>query len=186
MKIVVIGASTGGPKALLNVVRRLPHNLNASAVLVQHLPIAFTQSLAGRLDRACPLPVTVLEHEKKLEKAHVYIVPGDRNMLVVTKKDGQKITYLIVAVQHPQPSISTAFASIAEHFGKDVIGVVLTGMGDDGLTGARAIKNFGGTVIAQDQKSSVVYGMPKAVRDIADIVLPLDRIASHIVELTKT
>ncbi|MFA6851225.1 MAG: chemotaxis response regulator protein-glutamate methylesterase, partial [Selenomonadaceae bacterium] len=178
-KLVAIGTSTGGPRALQNVITKLPKNMPCGVVIVQHMPPGFTKSLAERLDTISQIAVKEAENQEIIEAGHVYIAPGNYHM-VVQKKGMSKI---ILLNQDPplashRPAVDVLFDSVAP-FGKEVVSVILTGMGADGSQGMKKIKAAGGYIIAEDESTAVVYGMPKAVVDlgIADKVLPLQHVA---------
>lgn len=160
---VVIAASTGGPKALSEVVAHLPHGLSAAVLIVQHMPGDFLTSLAKRLSQLGPLPVTVARHEEPVLSGRVYLAPGDRHMTVSMRNT----TPVIVTDAGPvvcgvRPSADPLFSSAARVFGENLVGVVLTGMGRDGSDGLRAVRAAGGGAIVQDRASSIIYGMPRA------------------------
>lgn len=182
MKAIVIGASTGGPSALEELLKSLPGNLEAAVVVVQHLPLLFTTSMAERFRANMVLPVKQMEPGEELKPAHIYIAPGEHHFLITSPRNQ---IYIIPSHEKTNPSIDIGFTSVAEHFGPETIGVVLTGMGEDGVMGCKAIKQVGGHVIVQDEESSTVFGMPKAVAiaGFADEVLPLNKIATKLIEL---
>ena len=160
---VVIAASTGGPKALSEVVAHLPERLGAAVLIVQHMPHEFLVSLARRLSQLGPLPVTVAKNNEPVHAGHVYLAPGDRHMTVELR--GKKI--IICTNSNPpvcgvRPSADPLFTSAANVFGENLVGVVLTGMGRDGSEGLRAVRAGGGGAIVQDRASSIIYGMPRA------------------------
>jgi two-component system chemotaxis response regulator CheB len=186
-KLVVIGTSTGGPKALQSVITKLPKNLPCGVLVVQHMPPGFTRSLAERLDTISEIAVKEAAAHDRIRAGQVYIAPGNYHMIVQPNGAGREI----VLNQDPplashRPAVDVMFDSVAQ-FGKDVISVIMTGMGCDGSAGMRKIKSAGGYIIAENEETSVVYGMPKAVVDmgIADEVLPLQDIARSIVEAVK-
>lgn len=180
-KLVVIGASTGGPVAVTEVVQKLPANFPVPIVIVQHMPPNFTQALADRLDRQCPLLVSEARDGDTLQPGRVYIAPGGQQLMFT--RSGIKILPGDERVNY-KPSVDIAFASAANTFGAAVLGVVLTGMGTDGCEGARVLKQKGATLWSQDQASCIVYGMPKAVAvaGLTDLVLPLAAIGQRLVE----
>jgi two-component system chemotaxis response regulator CheB len=174
-RVVVIAASTGGPRALGEIIPHLPDNLGAAVMVVQHMPREFTRTLAHRLDLMSHLPVAeAIDGETVLEN-HVYLAPGGVHM-TVTGELGNSTVHLDTSptVWGVRPAADPLFRSAAEVFGSNVIGVVLTGMGCDGAEGLRRIRAAGGTAVVQDQESSIVYGMPQAALELAGA----DRIAS--------
>lgn len=182
-KLVVLGTSTGGPKALQTVIGGLPKNLPSGVLVVQHMPPGFTKSLAERLDEISQISVKEAGNHDIIEKGHVYIAPGNYHMTVVNGARGREI----LLNQDPplgtlRPAADVLFNSVAP-LGKDIVSVILTGMGADGAAGMKAIKKHGGYVIAEAEETCVVYGMPKAVIDqgLADEVRRLPEIAGAIV-----
>jgi two-component system, chemotaxis family, protein-glutamate methylesterase/glutaminase len=182
-EIVAIGASTGGPRALASLLERLPRDLAAPVVIVQHMPPLFTRSLAERLDGSTPLRCAEGEDGAVLEAGTVWIAPG--NWHVNVAREGGTAT-LRLSGDPPEnscrPAVDPLFRSVADVYGAGALGVVLTGMGQDGLKGAERIKKRGGTILAQDESSSVVWGMPGAIvrAGLADRVLPVRDIAAEI------
>ena len=160
---VVIAASTGGPKALSEVVAHLPEYLDAAVLIVQHMPGDFLGSLARRLSDLGPLPVSVARHGEPVLIGRVYLAPGDRHMSVARKGDCPVIRIdngpMVCGVR---PSADPLFSSAARIFGENLVGVVLTGMGRDGSDGLRAVRAAGGGAIVQDRASSIIYGMPRS------------------------
>ncbi len=187
-KLVAIGTSTGGPQALQSVITRLPGNLPCGVVIVQHMPAGFTKSLADRLDSISEISVKEAEHDEIIKAGQVYIAPGNYHMRVAPVAGGGR---KILLSQEPpvgnhRPAVNVMFDSVAQ-FGKDLVSVIMTGMGCDGCEGMKKIKATGGYSIAQDEPTCVVYGMPKAVVDagLADEVRPLGKIAEAIVEAVQ-
>lgn len=181
--VVAIGASTGGPRALADVLGALPADFPVPVLIVQHMPPLFTRHLADGLSSQCELPVREAEHGVALEPGTVWIAPGDHHMTV--GRDGPALRLWLD--QGPsenacRPSVNPLFRSVADTFGLGALGVMLTGMGQDGLEGCARIRSARGQVIVQDEASSVVWGMPGSVAraGIADRVLPLEKIAGEI------
>ena len=186
-KIVVIGTSTGGPQALQAVVTRLPGNLPCGVVIVQHMPAGFTKSLAERLNSISEIAVKEAEQDEIIRPGQVYIAPGDYHLRIAPAGVERKIVLSQEArVGNLRPTVNYMFDSSAQ-FGRDVVSVIMTGMGADGCEGMKKIKATGGYSIAQDESSCVVYGMPKAVVDagLADEIRPLNKIAEAIVEAVR-
>lgn len=184
-KIVAIATSTGGPRALQEVISTLPSNLDASVVVVQHMPAGFTRSLAERLDSISAVRVKEAEDGEKLSAHTVYIAPGDRHLKVEKTPGGYGIKLDDSARYNGhKPSADVMYDSIARMGIKNVVGVIMTGMGSDGAAGLRAIKKNGAFNISQDEKTSVVYGMPKAAVKIGvvDIVVGINNISEEIVK----
>lgn len=183
-KLVVLGTSTGGPKALQSVVPMLPKNLPCGVLIVQHMPPGFTKSLAERLDELSEISVQEAKNHDLIEPGHVYIAPGNYHMVVAQGTKGREVELN----QEPplgtlRPAADVLFKSVAS-LGPDIVSVILTGMGQDGAVGMQNIKKHGGYIIAEAESTCVVYGMPKAVVDlgIADEVLPLQKVAAAIVK----
>ncbi|MBU1128986.1 MAG: chemotaxis response regulator protein-glutamate methylesterase [Candidatus Omnitrophica bacterium] len=183
-KIIVIGASTGGPQTLETILRAIPKNLPAPVIIAQHMPTAyFSESLAEHLNKASDLEVKVAEAGEELRSGKVCIAPAGSQTEVETQKRKVVITLTKAKPDILTPSIDAIMRSAAEVYNHNAIGIILTGMGQDGLEGMRAIKLSGGETIAQDE-SSLIFGMPKAVIDagLADKVLPAERIVDAMVE----
>ncbi len=183
-RAVFVAASTGGPRALAEMLRGLPADLPVPVVIVQHMPAMFTGYLAHGLRSQCALEVSEAWPGARLEPGQVWIAPGDRHLPVRLWTRGLEAQL----DQGPhengcRPSADPLFRSAAQAFGHAALAVVLTGMGQDGLAGARAVRDAGGTVIAQDEASSVIWGMPGSIAraGLAERVLPLDAIAAEIV-----
>ena len=187
-KLVVLGTSTGGPQALQTVITRLPKDLPCGVVVVQHMPAGFTKSLADRLDSISEIAVKEAENDDIIKPGQVYIAPGNFHLRIAPIAGGGR---KIVLSQEPpvgnhRPAVNVMYDSAAQ-FGKDLVAVIMTGMGSDGCEGMKKIKAQGGYSIAQNEESCVVYGMPKAVVDagLADEIQPLGKIAEAIVEAVR-
>ena len=184
---VVIGTSTGGPNALTKLLTALPDDFPLPILIVQHMPPTFTPMLAKHLAQDTGRPCSEAIDGGMIERGHTYVAPGDYHLLVDKQAD-QMITRLNQGPKehYCRPSVNPLFESAADWYRKSLLAVMLTGMGDDGIEGTRKVVGSGGQVIAQDEASSVVWGMPGAVvnENLAQSVLPLDEIASEILELT--
>ncbi|MBO6179672.1 MAG: chemotaxis response regulator protein-glutamate methylesterase [Selenomonadaceae bacterium] len=183
-KLVAIGTSTGGPQALQKVITRLPANLPCGVVVVQHMPAGFTKSLADRLNQISAIAVKEAENDEVIEPGHVYIAPGNYHMRIsLTGAERKIILGQDPPVGNHRPAVNVMYDSVAP-IGRDLVAVIMTGMGCDGCEGMKKIKAGGGYSIAQNEDTSVVYGMPKAVVDagLADEIRPLEDIAKAIVE----
>jgi len=183
--LVVIGISTGGPNALAALIPYLPADLRAPVLIVQHMPPLFTQSLAKSLDAKSALSVKEAEDGEVIRKGGVYIAPGGRQMKIAAGSGAD--TVLRITDEPPEhnckPSVDYLFRSVANQYAGRTVAVIMTGMGSDGVTGLRLLKRRGAHVIAQDEASCVVFGMPgEAVKaGVVDQVVPLGRIAEEIV-----
>jgi len=185
-KVVVIGVSTGGPTALGAILPELPAGFPLPVLVVQHMPPLFTRLLAERLHSTCRLPVEEASQGVPVEAAKILIAPGDFHLKVVSNAGGVRVCLDQSPPQNScRPAVDALFRSIGEVYGGAVIAVVLTGMGQDGLRGAELLKAQGASVLAQDEASSVVWGMPGAVVNagLADRVLPLDQVVPEILRL---
>lgn len=184
-KIIAIGTSTGGPKALQDVIPNLPGDLQASVLVVQHMPPGFTKSLAERMDGISQMRVKEAEHNDILLPGWVYIAPGNYHLRVV--RDGYDFRIKLgddELVSGHRPSVDAMMASLSELNMSDIIGVIMTGMGSDGAKGLKLLKEQRTFVIAQDEESCVVFGMPKsAIRlEAVDKIVSLDGIADEIIK----
>ncbi|MDH5599289.1 MAG: chemotaxis-specific protein-glutamate methyltransferase CheB [Cyclobacteriaceae bacterium] len=165
-EVVLIGASTGGPGAVEIIIKRLPANLPVPVVIAQHMPDRFIHSYAERLDKLTTQKVKVAEKGEELLPSTIYVIPGTSNTKIAPSSLNGRPSFIASSKKYKEfnnPSIDCLFESACEVYGKKIISVVLTGMGRDGTLGSACIKNSGGFTIAQDENSSVVYGMPKSV-----------------------
>ncbi|MGK0248584.1 MAG: two-component system chemotaxis response regulator CheB [Oleispira sp.] len=179
IEIVIIGTSTGGPAALQTIFKNIPVSFKKPIIIVQHMPGSFTKAFAERLNKISPLTVTEAQHGEKLKPGHVYVAPGGMQLMLDNRNGGSihihesddRISY--------RPSVDITLASVAKHFGRKALAIILTGMGSDGKEGAQLLKQAGGTIWAQDEESCIIYGMPMAVikAGIVEKVLSLDAIA---------
>ena len=182
-KVVALGTSTGGPQSLQRVIPLLPADLGVPVVVTQHMPPNFTQSLASRLNTLSKVEVVEAQGKEKLEPNVVYIAKGGYHLKF--KKVGPSV-YTELSTEPSNvfniPGVDVMVDSIAELYGKECLGVIMTGMGSDGCKGLTNLKRMGGTIIAQNEPSCIVYGMPRAVVEagIADEIVPLDEIAARI------
>jgi two-component system chemotaxis response regulator CheB len=183
--VLSIGASTGGPPALQHILTSFPQNFPVPIVIAQHMPKLFTQSFARRLNGLSQIEVKEAEDKEPLRPGLALIAPGDVHMGL--KKNGKDITVDFVkdAQYVYRPSVDHLMFSTAQIYDSSAIGVILTGMGNDGLVGLKELKRRNGFVIAQDEETCVVFGMPKAVinANIADVVLPIERISEEIIRV---
>lgn len=183
-EIVAIGISTGGPQTLTKILPKLPKNFPAPIVIVQHMPPMFTKSLADDLDRRCQLKVMEATQGQPVRAGEILIAPGGRQMRVAKQAAGAVIQLTDDPPERNcKPAADFLFRSVATNFGPRALGVVLTGMGDDGTEGARLMKAAGAPIFTQDEATCVVYGMPKSIVDngLADEVLSLDRVHDHLI-----
>lgn len=187
-QIVAIGTSTGGPRALQEVLVRLPGNLPCGIVIVQHMPPGFTKSLSDRLNSLSSLHIKEAEHNDIVQSGVAFIAPGDYHMLL-EREGGKTVIKLNQAppVGGHRPAVDPMMESVAKIYGSRAIGVILTGMGHDGSKGMQAIKSQRGQTIAEDQTTAVVYGMPKSAIElnVVDRVAPLPDIAAEIIRAVK-
>ena len=184
--VLVIGSSTGGPEALARVLPALPASFPVPVLVVQHMPPVFTRQFAQRLDRLSALRVTEAADGVPLQPGTVHLAPGDHHLVV--RAGGRGLATALNQAPPEnfcRPAVDPLFRSAVAAYDGAVLGVVLTGMGSDGRDGAAAIRRAGGSVLVQDQATSVVWGMPGAIATagLADAVLPLDRIAETVVRL---
>ncbi|MEI6893416.1 MAG: chemotaxis response regulator protein-glutamate methylesterase [Colwellia sp.] len=185
-KLLAIGTSTGGPIALQKILLQLEQDFPLPIIIVQHMPKAFTGAFASRLNSICKISIKEAEDGDVLRAGHAYLAPGGRQMIItgnenlakikVIDDDSPKISY--------KPSVDISFGSAAKTFGGKVLGIILTGMGADGMEGSRMLKKNGATIWSQDEQSCVVYGMPQAIDSagLSDFSLPLNAVAASIIK----
>jgi two-component system chemotaxis response regulator CheB len=187
LRVVVIASSTGGPPAIQNILQSMPSDYPAAILVNQHMPAGFTALFSRRLDQMVALRVKEGEDKETL-KAGVYIAPGSSHM-AMEKRRGKVSLRIVPAAPTDRyvPSADRLFQSAAEVFGSGCIGIVLTGMGEDGVNGLSSLKGAGGKIIAEDESSCVIYGMPKAAveRGLADRVLPLKDISGVLMRMSR-
>ncbi|MCT4606742.1 MAG: chemotaxis response regulator protein-glutamate methylesterase [Marinisporobacter sp.] len=185
-KIVAIGTSTGGPRALQDVIPYLPKDIPASIIIVQHMPAGFTKSLAERLNNLSEIYVKEAENNDKLLPGHAYIAPGGYHLKIIKYASDYKVSLTKDApVSGHRPSVDAMMNSLAQLEIDNLIGVIMTGMGSDGAVGIKNIKEKRGYTIAQDEATCVVYGMPKSAVNLGciDEVVPLQNIAQVITKI---
>jgi two-component system chemotaxis response regulator CheB len=184
-EVLSIGASTGGPPALQSILAALPENFPLPIVIAQHMPKLFTQSFAQRLNAVAKIEVKEAEDREPLRPGKVLIAPGDVHMAV--RRKGNEVSVELTSEKKYiyRPSVDLLMQSVGESYGSRAIGVILTGMGNDGLVGVTLLKQKGGYVIAQDEETCVVYGMPRAVVNarLTDAVVPIDRVPDEIMRV---
>ncbi|MFP5239531.1 MAG: chemotaxis response regulator protein-glutamate methylesterase [Acidobacteriota bacterium] len=181
--VVAIGVSTGGPPAVQKVLSALPADFPASIIIAQHMPAAFTGPFAKRLDSVCQVSVKEAETGDRLAPGKVFIAPGGKHLKLHQKVSRVEIEITTEPAEALyKPSANVLVASAAEAVGKRALGVILTGMGSDGLEGVKVLKQKGGRVLAQSDATCVVYGMPKAIVDagLADEIIDIDDMAQAI------
>jgi two-component system chemotaxis response regulator CheB len=186
-KVVAIGVSTGGPNALGAILPELPAGFHLPVLIVQHMPPLFTRLLAERLESTCRLTVQEAVQGESVEKGKILIAPGDFHMRLTSNGGGVRVCLDQSPPENScRPAVDVLFTSVAEVYGGAVIAAILTGMGQDGLRGARILKGKGASILAQDEASCVVWGMPGAVvnENLADRVLPLNQVVPEILRAT--
>ncbi|OJF93924.1 chemotaxis response regulator protein-glutamate methylesterase [Alkalibacterium sp. 20] len=184
LEAIAIGASTGGPKALVHVIQSISEHLDIPVFIVQHMPEGFTASFAQRLDTLTSVNVVEAQENMRIKPKMVYLAPGGKHMIV-------KNNYIKLnedpKIHGVRPAVDYLFESVAEAYGENTLGIILTGMGNDGANGCQAIKQAGGYILSQDKGTSIVYGMPRVVyeRGLSDQVGSLYQIADIIKEMTR-
>ncbi len=185
IEIIAIASSTGGPPAIQAILTSLPRDLGAGIIISQHMPQGFTRSFAERLDRLSPFSVSEAEEGDDIRSGRVLIAPGGTHLIVHKRREGLKVELLErIHADKYVPSADRMMVSAAEACGAGVLGVVLTGMGNDGSEGVKAIKRHSGQVLAESEESAVIFGMPQeAIRTgMVDKVLPLGKMAAEIAD----
>ncbi len=186
-KLIALACSTGGPKALQSVIPKLPKDLDAPMILVQHMPVGFTKSMANRLNEVSNIKVKEAEHGDKLEKGWVYVAPGGKHMEIAKNSDGSHKVVLndMPAIGGLKPCANITYDSLSKSGFDEVVCVVLTGMGADGTNGILSLGHHKPIhVISQNAETCIVYGMPKAIEEsgVVDDVVPLEKVAETIVK----
>jgi two-component system, chemotaxis family, protein-glutamate methylesterase/glutaminase len=189
-KLIVIGASTGGPQALSIVLKSLvPAIEHVPVFIVLHIPPEFAEVIASHIERVTNKPTHPAKHGDEVRKGHIYISPGSVHLAISRFGEGATVALLDEPPENfCKPSVDVLFRSAARAYGEQVIGIILTGMGSDGLAGSRAIVAAGGMIIAQDAASSTVWGMPRSVvnEGLAHAVLSVDVIGPTINNLIRS
>jgi two-component system chemotaxis response regulator CheB len=183
IRYLVIGASTGGPNALQKILERLPESLSIPVICVQHITDGFIESLVTWLDQSTKLKVKIMEDNEVPVSGRVYFPKNQRHLVI--DANGKLKESREVSINGHTPSINITFKSFATHRGSSTLGVILTGMGDDGASGLLSIKHMGGKTIGESENTCVVYGMPRVAHEIGalDFQLPLDNITEKIMSL---
>ena len=186
--IVVIGASVGGPRTITTILKELPGNLTVPILVVQHLSSHFTEAFVDNLDQECNLRIKVATNRETMQPGVCYIAPGGKHMEIgVENKRPFIIIYKGTPVNFCMPSIDVLFFSAARIYKERAMGIILTGMGSDGVEGLGAIKNSGGNTVTESEETSILYAMPKfaAEKGFADLILPNHDIHNKILEFSK-
>lgn len=187
--LLAIGTSTGGPVALQKILTQLPQDFPLPIIMIQHMPATFTFAFASRLNSLCKINVKEATNGEILKPGCAYLAPGGRQMLILGTESAAKIKVVEDTSEKItfKPCVDVSFGSAAKVFGGNVLGIILTGMGADGREGSRMLKAKGATIWAQDEQSSVVYGMPQAVTTagISQLSLPIDEFANAIMKEVK-
>ncbi|MHA1988014.1 MAG: protein-glutamate methylesterase/protein-glutamine glutaminase [Promethearchaeota archaeon] len=189
-KLIVIGTSTGGPRTLKFILKKIPQDFPSPILIVQHLDPYFMKQLSKSLDQVCTIKVKIAEDGEKILPGNVYLSPGGRHMKVVARSSKPYIkTFDDKPVNFCKPSVDVLFFSAAEVYKSHTLGILLTGLGNDGAQGLKAIKSKGGITIAESEETSVIYGMPKAAVKIgavtANNILPNYKINDYMIKFAK-
>jgi two-component system, chemotaxis family, protein-glutamate methylesterase/glutaminase len=187
--IVAIGVSTGGPKVLEELIQHIPKHFSVPIVIVQHMPPIFTRMLAESLSQRTALRVREAAGGEIIKGGDIWLAPGNKHLKLELNRDGNTVIKLSNGPKENscRPSVDVLFRSVANIYGRKALGIILTGMGQDGLLGAVSIRRNGGQIIAQDEKSSIVWGMPKSVIDAnqASMVLSIKEITEFLKKMNK-
>jgi two-component system chemotaxis response regulator CheB len=186
-KLVIIGASAGGPRALTDIMPLFPPDTPAPIIIVQHMPSVFTRSFAERLDILCGMKVKEAEESEELQPGRILVAPGERDV-IISMEYGKTGRVELMNSQNKTgatPRIDITMITAAETYGSEAIGVIMTGMGSDGAQGMEMIKKNKGATIAQDEDSCLVFGMPRVAieRGLVDTVVPLEKIPEAVLNL---
>lgn len=183
-KMVIIGASTGGPRSVDRILSELPRSISVAVLVVQHIHPEFIPSFVERLQCRSPLDISTAQKDDIITPGQVLVAPGGCHTTIVQNDSFRKIRLNRRKSLHT-PSIDMAMESAADAYGEDVLGVLLTGVGDDGARGMKAIKDAGGSTIAEDQSTCMVFGMPKAAIELGcvDEIVPLPQVAKTILRM---
>ncbi|MFX0003326.1 MAG: chemotaxis-specific protein-glutamate methyltransferase CheB [Candidatus Hodarchaeota archaeon] len=187
--IIVIGASVGGPRTITTILKEIPKNFNTPILIVQHLSSHFTEAFAENLNMECNLKIKVAKDGDRLQTGHIYIAPGDLHMEIsIDNKIPSIKIYKGAPVNFCMPSIDVLFFSAAKVFRNNAMGILLTGMGSDGVEGLGAIKRVGGKTITEAEETCILYAMPKfaAEKGYADYILPNYEIKDQIIKFMKS
>ncbi|MFX1313464.1 MAG: chemotaxis protein CheB [Promethearchaeota archaeon] len=187
-KIIVIGASVGGPRTLKTILSEVPKGFPAPILIVQHLDHLFVRQFVSSLRSICKVNVKIGMNNEEINPETIYISPGDKHMLVTVKDNMPCIrTFEGKPVNFCRPSVDVLFYSTARIFKKNCLGILLTGMGSDGVNGLKAIKSEGGKTIAESEETSILYGMPKvaAERGVADLIVPNYKIIDEMIKFVN-
>ena len=187
--VVALGTSTGGPKALQQILPLSPRDLSVGVLVVQHMPVGFTGPFANRLNQLCQVEVKEAAHDQTIEAGVVYIAPAGQHLTVLRRASAKVVTRLSAAPEDTthRPSVDVLMLSVAEVFGALAMGIIMTGMGADGVQGMKAIEKAGGLTVGQDQSSCAVYGMPRSCAEagILQRVVSLEHIPEEILHATR-
>lgn len=185
-KVIVIGASTGGPPLVEEILKGLPKDFSAAVVVVQHMPDFFTQKFAERLDRIVPMPVRWVQEGDIMRSGMIFIAPAHTEIEIKTEQDKRVFRCFDYAADYKgiHPSIDHTMSEIASVFSEKTLGVILTGMGEDGLLGMASVKKYGGTTIAQDPETATIDSMPDSVikAKLADHIFRPEKIAEYLIK----